>query len=488
MLPFQQCRASFHAGGVGPLTETHRVPFHQRMFPSREVHAIAVSFFLCRAAGVEFFGYGGAFEHAHVLRKACVERVGDLFGRDLYIFVKGKIAYLPRRMHARVRPSAARNAHGERKGPREGAFQFVLYRPAVFLYLPAGKIRPVIADEKRNVHNFVPEMRATYAAFYDLTQKICQNFEFAAQINIQEHDARDERRHDQKPHEIAPGKPEFFVLRSALRPAVTARVHRVAEVFRPAESGYEQRDQDGHDRFRAGDQPARFEVRAPRLLRRDDAVGLVHQRGDEAERDAHDEREFVHGESDPFKGGQKAFDAVRQRDGRRREGQDRRAHDEQEQSEREEDHIDDRLVRDRDDPPVDEGFVRTFPRVKEQIEYRGENDEEEDHLHRAQHPAEGHARKDDRQNEEQDDRREPEKVFRYKDRDDKGDHQDDLRAGVHVVHEGFCGIVLPESDVIEHLPRLLLRPMRDHPLLRRTSPPFWKRRRPNGRTVPALWR
>ena len=282
-------------------------------------------------------------------------------------------------------------------------------------------------------------------------QKVCEDRKFVAEVHIQEHDPGDQPREYDEPQKVAPGESEFFILRSPLGAAVTAGVHRVAQIFRTAEGGYEQRNEHGDHRLGALDQPARFEIGPARLLRSDDAVGFVEQGGDKAERDAHDERQLVHGEFDVFERFQQAFDAVGERHGRRREGEHRSAHDQQKQPEREKDHVDDGFIGDRDDPPMHEGLVRAFPSVKEQVEDRRKDDEEQDHLHRAQHAAEGHAREQHDEDKERRDRRQTEKVGGEEDRHDIGDHEHDLRARVHVVDERSRRIILAERYVIEHL-------------------------------------
>ena len=83
-----------------------------------------------------------AAEHGEQL----VQRVRDALGRDLYPLRHGKVAHLPRRVYARIRPAAARDAGKKSEPLLQGAFQLPLHRTAVVLHLPAAEIRPVVAD------------------------------------------------------------------------------------------------------------------------------------------------------------------------------------------------------------------------------------------------------------------------------------------------------------------------------------------------------
>ena len=102
--------------------------------------------FFGAAAGIEAFLRGGAFQHLHVRRENGVQRVRDALGRDLYPLRHGKVAHLPRRVYARIRPAAARDAGKKSEPLLQGAFQLPLHRTAVVLHLPAAEIRPVVAD------------------------------------------------------------------------------------------------------------------------------------------------------------------------------------------------------------------------------------------------------------------------------------------------------------------------------------------------------
>ena len=131
------------------------------------------------------------------------------------------------------------------------------------------------------------------------------------EIDAEQNDARQQRAAQEKRPQIAQGKGQFFIFRPHLAARIAPRVHRVAEFVRPAESADEKRNQHGDHRLDPPDESARFEIRAARLLRVHDPPRFVRQDGNEAESDAHDEREFVHGETDEFQGEQQTFDAVR---------------------------------------------------------------------------------------------------------------------------------------------------------------------------------
>ena len=56
-------------------------------------------------------------------------------------------------VHARVRPSAAGDAHSLSREGKDGFVQFFLYRGGVFLYLPARIVRPVVGNFQGDLHN-----------------------------------------------------------------------------------------------------------------------------------------------------------------------------------------------------------------------------------------------------------------------------------------------------------------------------------------------
>ena len=79
------------------------------------------------------------------------------------------------------------------------------------------------------------------------------------------------------------------------------------------------RDRNRNKRLGALHEVAALEVRPARLLGRHDLVGLLDERRDEAQGNAHHESQLVHREMDGLQRREQGFQAVCQRDGRRRE-------------------------------------------------------------------------------------------------------------------------------------------------------------------------
>ncbi len=165
MLPLQQIGTLPHRCKIRHCAESCRIPFEQRMLSPRKIDGVAVGLFLCRTAGIERIGDRRARKHLDVGGQKRVEGIGNFFGRDLNAFAERKIADLPRRVHARIRPAAAGDADADAEGAMQGFFERTLHRPSVFLDLPAGKMGAVIADQECDIHFFAPKIAGRIPEF-----------------------------------------------------------------------------------------------------------------------------------------------------------------------------------------------------------------------------------------------------------------------------------------------------------------------------------
>ena len=95
--------------------------------------------------------HGARRQHPDIGRQKDVERGRVFFGRQSALRLK--VRDLTGGVHARVRPSAAGDAHSLSRQGKDGFVQFFLYRGGVFLYLPARIVRPVVGNFQGDLHN-----------------------------------------------------------------------------------------------------------------------------------------------------------------------------------------------------------------------------------------------------------------------------------------------------------------------------------------------
>ena len=227
---------------------------------------------------------------------------------------------------------------------------------------------------------------------------------------------------------------------------VAAALHRRRQLVRTAERADEQRHEQRNERFRALEQVAALEVRAAGALGGHDLVRLLDERGDEAQRDGHHHRQLMHRHAELLERAEQVLQPVGQADGAGGIGQQEGAHDEQRDAQHHGDGGDHALARDVEDPELrDDGAGGV-----EEVQHRGEGDDEQHRLEAAEERPRAHLRDAHGDDQRQDQHAVGNGALCQKDGYDIKNGRQQLGARVEPVGERVAWEILAEGDVLQH--------------------------------------